>query len=227
MDVALAVIGAVIATGFALHLFSGWRTRTRLHTEIWAVAFAAYALATWSLAYGSAFGWTSFNFRTFYFLGAIANISLLAAGSIALKSEKAGRRVLSPVILWLVFGFFAAFLAPFVMPLPAAGIPAGSEVFGYTFTIEALTLPGPRMFAAFSGAVGSVVIITLAVVSALRAWKPMRRLAYGNLLIVAGVLAPAFGGVLVARGEPSALPLSLAVGITLLWWGYRMASSAK
>ncbi len=227
MDVILAVIGAAIATAFAVQLFITWRARKRFHAEIWVVAFGAYAVATWSLAHGLAFGWTSISFRAFYFLGAIANISLLAVGSLALWRESAGRRALTPVSLWLVFGFFSTFLAPFVTSLPSERIPEGSEVFDFTFMIEAVTLPGPRLFAAVSGAVGSIVIILLAAISATRSWRTNRRLAYGNLLIVGGVLLPAFGGSLTALGESSALAVSLALGITLLWWGYRWASTAR
>ncbi len=224
MDVLLSVGGAAIATVFAFQLFTSWRERKRLHAEIWAIAFAAYATATWALAFGLGLGWTSFSFRIFYYLGAIANITLLAVGSVALWREKAARRVLPFAYLWLVFGFFATFLAPFAEVLPSEGVPEGSEVFEFTFAIEALTLPGPRLFAAISGAVGSSVIIGFAVVSAVRSWQSNRQLAYGNLLIVAGVLFPAFGGSLTALGESSALAVSLAIGVTLLWWGYRLAS---
>jgi len=224
MDVLLSVVGAAIATVFALQLFASWRERKRLHAEIWAIAFAAYAIAMWALAYGLAFGWTSVSFRIFYYLGAIANITLLAVGSVALWREKAARRLLPVAYLWLVFGFFATFLAPFVEPLPSEGVPEGSEVFEFTFALDALMLPGPRLFAAISGAVASIMIIGFAVVSAVRSWRSNRQLAYGNLFIVAGVLVPAFGGSLTALGESSALAVSLAIGVTLLWWGYRLAS---
>ena len=226
MDVLLAVIGAAIATALAVELFVGWRDRKRLHAEIWAIAFGAYAVATWALAVGLGFGWTSVSFRTFYYLGAIANISLLAVGSVALWRERTARRLLPVVNLWLVFGFFATFLAPFVAPLPADTVPEGSEVFDFTFMIDALTLPGPRLFAAISGAVATIVIIGFSLVSAVGSWQSNRRLAYGNILIISGVLVPAFGGSLTALGESSALAISLALGITLLWLGYHMASSA-
>ena len=227
MDVVLTIIGASVATWLAVELLRAWRRSRRLHAEIWAIAFGAYALAMWALAVGLGFGWTSFNFRSFYFLGAIANIALLAAGSIALHSVTWGRRAMNVTALWLVIGFFATFLAPFTEALPSSGIPEGSEVFGFTFMIEVLTLPGPRMFAAISGAVGSIIIIVLAAVTVVRSWNPMRHLAYGNLLIVAGVLIPATGGSLTALGESAALSLTLTVGILLLWWGYTMASGNR
>ncbi len=227
MDVLLSIIGASVATWLAFELLRSWRKSRRLHAEIWAIAFGAYALATWSLAIGLGLGWTSFSFRSFYFLGAIANIALLAAGSIALHSAKWGRWAMNITALWLVFGFFATFLAPFAEALPASGVPEGSSAFDFTFALEALTLPGPRLFAAISGAVGSLIIIGLALVTVVRSWKSMRRLAYGNLLIVAGVLVPATGGSLTALGESAALSLTLTIGILLLWWGYKMASGSR
>ena len=227
MDLLLAVVAAVVASWFCFELWRSWRLTQRLHTEIWTGAFAAYALATWALVAGLAIGWTSFSFRSFYFFGAVANIPLLAAGSIALSNERAGRIAVKVTALWIVFGFFAVFLAPFARPLPAAGIPEGSEVFGFTFMIDALTLPGPRVFAAVAGAVGTIIVVGLALASAVRSRSVSRRRAYGNLLIVAGALAPAFGGSLTALGESAALSISLLVGIALLYWGYRLASSAR
>lgn len=192
------------------------------------MAFGAYALGTLALGAGLFLGWTSLWFRSFYFFGAIANIPLLAAGSIALVvSERVARRFLTPMMLWVVLGFFVTFLAPLVDVLPTDTIPEGSDVFGFTFAIEALTLPGPRFFAAVSGAVGSVVIIGLSLASVVRSVRRNRRLAMANVLIIAGVIVPAVGGTLTALGESTALSLSLMIGISLLWLGYRMAVSAR
>jgi len=227
VDVILTIVGAFVASWLSVELYRSWRRRPRLHSEIWAAAFSSYAIAMWALAAGLGLGWTSFTFRSFYFFGAIANISLLAAGSIALRSEKAGEFAKKFVSLWLVFGFFATFLATFSISLPSAGIPEGSDVFEFTFTIETLVLPGPRLFAAISGAVATVVIVGLAVLTIVRSWSSLRRLAYGNLLIAIGTIVPALGGSLTALGESSALAVSLTLGIVLLAWGYRLSVSAR
>jgi len=192
------------------------------------LAFGAYALASWALVAGLGLGWTSVSFRLFYFFGGIANIPLLAAGSIALViSERAARRFLTPTLLWVVFGFFATFLAPFVNGLPEEGIPEGSEVFDFSFMIDALTLPGPRFFAAVSGGVGTIVIVGLSLVTIIRVRRSNKDLVVANVLIIVGTLVPAFGGTLTALGESAALSLSLMVGITLLWLGYHRAVAAR
>jgi hypothetical protein len=87
--------------------------------------------------------------------------------------------------------------------------------------------PGPRIVAAISGAVGTIVVVGLALVSAARFWGANRRLAVGNLLIAAGTLAPAFGGTLSALGRVGSFTPSLLLGVVLLWSGYRVATAAR
>ncbi|MEZ5175741.1 MAG: hypothetical protein R2823_06000 [Acidimicrobiia bacterium] len=228
MELVSGIVAATVASAFTVELWLSWRARRRLHAEAWTLAFAAYSLGTWALVAGLAFGWSATSFRFFYFFGAIANIPLLAVGAIALVvSERAARRFLAPTLLWVVVGFFATFLAPLSAPLLHDGVPEGSDVFGFSFVIDALTLPGPRMFAAVSGAVGSVVIIGLSLGTIVRNLSGNRRLVWANILIIGGVLAPAFGGTLTAFGDSAGLSMSLMIGITLLWAGYRMATGSR
>lgn len=228
MDLLFSAGAALVATAFAVDLYRSWRRRRRLHAEVWTLAFACYALASWALFVGLASGWTSLSFRLFYFFGGIANIPFLAAGSVALVvSERAARRFLTPTVLWVLFGFFSTFLAPFVTALPPDGIPEGSDIFEFTFALEALTLPGPRLFAAISGGVGTIVIVALSVVTIVRVRRTNRQLAVANIYIIVGVLVPALGGTFTALGESAGLSLSLMIGISLLWLGYRKAVAAR
>ena len=228
MDVLASLVAALVATGFAVELFRSWRQRQRAHAAIWTVAVGAYALATWALFAGLAFGWNETVFRIFYYLGAIANIPLFAAGSVSLVfGGRSGRRFLTVVLVWLAAGALAVAAAPIEGSLDAVGIPEGSDLYGFSVSLAGITFPGPRFFAAVGGAAGSVVVIGLALYSALRFWRSNRRLAVGNLLIVAGVLAPALGGSLTALGEGTALAFSLLVGAVLLWLGYHVAVSAR
>lgn len=228
MEVVVALVAAVIATGFAVDLTMDWRRQPRLHGAVWAAGMASYAAATWALFLGLALGWSDALFRLFYLLGAIVNIPLLAVGSVSLVlGPKAGKRSLVVVLVWIAAASIVTLLAPFAAPLEAVGVPEGSEVFAFVVAIGGVSLPGPRVFAAVSGAVGSIVIVGLAVYSAARFHRSDRKLAGGNVLIAAGIIAPAFGGSMTALGEGTGFALSLLIGATLLWSGYRIARDAR
>ena len=218
METLLVVVAAVVASGFAVELFVGWRRRPRTHALVWTLAMAAYALATWALVIGLSSGWSETSFKAFYFLGAIANILLLATGSVFLVvGDRAGRRFLVFALVWIGLGLALVVISPVSTPIATDGIPEGSELFG----------AGPRIIAAVSGAVGTIVLVGLALYSTVRFWGSNRRLGLGNILIVLGALAPALGGTLTGLGESSALAVSLLIGAVLLWAGYRVASGAR
>lgn len=229
MDLVLATIAAVIATEFAIDLWVGHRRRPRPHAATWSVAMGMYALATWALVIGLAGGWSDTSFRVFYLFGAIANIPLLALGSVMLAaSEKTSRRATVAVIAFLGLATWITMAAPAVGDIGEVGIPEGSEVFEVGMTeIDGAPLPSPRTFAAIAGGVGTVVIVGLAVRAAVVHRRRNRRIVVGNVLIVLGTLAPATGGSLTALGEGGGFAISLLVGAVLLWAGYRTASGAR
>lgn len=228
METTLAILAASVATVFAIDLGRSARRRPRLHAQVWALAMGFFAMATWALAAGLGFGWSEPIFRVFYLLGAIANIPLLAAGSVALVAGRQwGRRTAVAVGCFVALGAVATFLAPIEGGFRSNEIPEGSEVFSFTFEVGGLTVPGPRFFALVSGAVGTIVLVGLSALSAIRAWSANRRLALGNVLIVLGALAPAIGGSQTALGEGGTLAISLLVGAVLIYAGYRLAVSAR
>ena len=226
MDALIASIAAIVAAGFSVRLLLANRTRRRLHVLLWAVAMAAFTVATVALAVGLAFGWTSFGFRVFYLLGAIVNIPILAAGSVALVvGEEVGRRFAAAVAGFSLAGAVAVFSASLTTGLDDLGVPAGSELFDWTLPVGGLALPGPRVFAVIAGSLGTLIVVALAFVSAVRWWSSERRRAVANVFIVGGVAAPALGGSLTALGEGGGLAVSLLVGAVLLYIGFVMASA--
>lgn len=230
MDTALAVLAAIVATGFSLDLWLSYRSRPRAHAVAWAVAMSLFAVATWALVLGLAGGWGDTTFRVFYYLGAIANIPLLALGSVYLVlGDRAGRRSRNVLVVFLATAAWVTMTAVPQAVVADVGIPEGSEVFDMPLNdIEGgVALPSPRLFAAVAGGVGTIAIVSLALWSTRRTWSTNRRIAIGNLFIVAGVAAPATGGSLIALGEGSAFALTLLVGATLLWAGYRVASGRR
>ena len=225
MEEVLAILAAVAATGLVVELVRSYLRRPRPHVRAWALAMSLYSLATWALAVGLVFGWSSPVFRVFYGFGAILNVPFLGIGSAYLVlGETTGRRLLEWFSLAGVFALFITFTAPFVAPLPETGLPAGSEVFA---DIGTAGPTGPRFYALVFNIVGTLLLVGLAGWSAIRFWRSNRRLVAGNVLIMLGGLFPAFGGSLFAVGETSGFALSLLLGAALLWAGFRVASSAR
>ncbi|MBT8197483.1 MAG: hypothetical protein HKO87_07885 [Acidimicrobiia bacterium] len=226
MDLALAVTAAIVAMVFASELGGSHRERPRDHARMWRLGMAAYSAGSWALALGLAFEWQGPIFRFFYFFGAIANIPLLAVGSVYLAGGTRWGRVVERGALALIgVGLVVTMAAAFVGEVPPSGVPDGSELFAWTFDFDGATLPGPRVFAAVSGGVSSLVIIGLSLRSIARTWRKRPHVARGNGLIIAGIVAPALGGTLTALGESTSLALFLLLGALLLWAGYRVSST--
>ncbi|NND04631.1 MAG: hypothetical protein HKN91_17795 [Acidimicrobiia bacterium] len=229
MDGALALIAAALASGFAIDLWRSQARRSRFHALAWATAMSLYAIATWTLAWGLLRGWTDTSFRVFYYLGAIVNIPILALGSIALvRGERAGRRFVGFLIPFFAIAAWSTMVAPAVGEVANVGVPEGSAVFqrGMIDDPAVPPIPSPRTFAAIAGGLGTVIVIGLAAISAVRR-RSDRNAVLGNVLIILGTLAPAFGGSLTALGEGGAFAISLLVGAALLWAGYRVARRAS
>lgn len=218
MDSILAVLAAVAATIFSADLWRDYRRKPRPHIVGYAVGMTMFAIATWALFVGLTFGWTGPVYRTFYLFGAVLNIMYLALGSMFLVVGKRSGHVMAVLV-----GAFTAIATtlvatvPFAHLLPDSGVP--EDIFALGF--------GPRLFAIIGGALGGTILIVLALVSVFRFWNTNRDIVWGNMLIVAGTLAAASGGTAVALGEGGGLALSLLVTVTLIWWGYRVASGGR
>ena len=221
MEAVVATVAALVATGFAVNLWTDFSGRARPHTGAYAAGISMFAVATWALAVALTAGWEGWTYRTFFLLGAIINIPVLAVGSWFLViGRRAGH------ISLILTGAFAAIsttlttTVPFARELPVGGIP--HDIFppisnGF----------GPRLLAAIGGGMGATFLIVLGLISIFRFWRHNRRLVWGNALIVAGALAASTGGSGLAIGEGAAFALSLLVAAGLIWAGYRVASGAR
>lgn len=221
MEAALALLAALAASAFFLDLVRSYWSKPRPHTAGYMVGIGFYAVATWALFIGVATGWTSASYRAFFLFGAILNIPVLALGSMFLVVGKRGGHIM----LLLMFPFFAISLPmtiaqPFdAGALPASGVPSGRDLW--------LDVFGPRLWAAIGGGMGATILVSLAIVSVFRFWKKNRSVVWGNGLIVAGTLAAATGGTVLALGEAGGFAVSLLIAVALIWLGYRIASGGR
>ena len=223
MVVGLAFVAVVVSSLFAQSMLVRYTAGHRPQHRVWAIALAMFALASVALASGTATGWDNGTFRAFYLLGAVVNVPWLAMGTVFLLARaEVARRVQWGLVLFT--GFAAGVLLSCPMDdVHGTAIPVGKDVFGAL----------PRILAAVGSGVAAVVIVVGALVSA---WRFLRnpsvpdhgRLAGANALIALGTLVLSSGGLVQgAVGHDEAFALSLAIGITIVYSGFVLASGRQ
>jgi hypothetical protein len=221
--VGLAFVAVVVSSLFAQSMLVRYTAEHRPQHRAWAISLAMFALASAALATGCSTGWDNGTFRVFYLLGAVLNVPWLAMGTVyLLASAVLARRVHWGLVL------FSGFAAGVLLSCPmdtvhGTEIPVGKDVFGAL----------PRILAAVGSGVAAVVIIAGALVSA---WRYLRnpgladhgRLAGANALIALGTLVLSSGGLVQGLvGHDEAFALSLAVGISIVYSGFVLASGRQ
>jgi len=208
---AVAAAAAVIAFAFALATFERWLARRRPQELAWAIALLLFTFGALSLWLGASLGWASWSFRLFYLFGAIANVPVLALGSVYLVDRRAGH-VLAAVLA-IATGFAGGVLATTpVGHITAGTLPQGSDVLGVL----------PRVLAATSSAGGALAVFGIALWSIAR-----RQRVVGNALIAAGTATLSASGLLNSvLGEMDAFAVTLTVGVAVLFAGFLASASS-
>lgn len=214
----ISLVAALAATFFAADLWRDYSTRPRPHVAAYAAGMSMFGIATWALFLGLTFGWVGPAYRTFYLFGAILNIPVLAIGSMFLVvGRRSGHAMTIFVGALTAIATTLTLTVPFEKVLPARGIP--HDIFPLGFS--------PRLFAIIGAGLGSTILMVLSLISVVRFWRKNRPIVYGNMLILAGVFAAAWGGTGLALGEAGGFALSLFFAVSLIWAGYRVASGKR
>jgi hypothetical protein len=216
----LAFLATAVSSLFAQATLVRYTQGRKPHELAWTVALAMFALASVALASGATTGWDRGTFRFFYLMGAVLDVPWLALGTVyLLASPTVARRV-----QWVLVGFtgFAAGVLVTAPMKPVVGdtIPVGKDVLGVL----------PRVLAAAGSGVGALVVFAGAAWSVVRFLRARerpanRRMAGANALIATGTIVLSAGGLVEGVvGHDEAFALSLAVGISVIYAGFLVAS---
>ncbi len=224
MVAGLAFFATAIATLFAQATGVRYSQTKAPHQGAWTFALALFALASAALATGASTGWDEGTFKVFYLLGAVLNVPWLALGTVYLLSGyKLGARVRTGLLLFTGLAIGVVLTAPIHGSIdPTGGIPVGKDHFGAF----------PRVLAGVGSGLGAIVVFTGAVYSAVqfarRRTPGTGALASGNGLIALGTLILSSGGLLQGIiGADTAFTISLALGITVIYAGFVVASGGR
>jgi hypothetical protein len=212
-------VATVASAAFAVDVLRQYSQRRKPYQLAWGVSLSMFALASLALAVGVAEGWTAADFKVYYLFGAVLNVPWLGLGTVLLL---AGRRTARTYLALLGLFSLASLLLIWLAPVTGADLAGQVLPEGKRFLPVAV-----RALAVLGNVVGTLVVVGGAVASglALRGQAHLRPRFEGTLLIAAGVLLAASGGVLAFLDRSSKLAAGLAVGATVMYVGFRRAST--
>lgn len=215
----LALIPAVttiVAFTFALLVLRRWYYGRKLHSLFWGVGLLFFGVgAAMEAIYGFR-GWNPLVFRLWYLSGAFFAAAWLGLGTAFLLMRR--RRAWALFAILLVASLFAA-LRVFSAQLDPGQMLSG-EMSGH-----AIVTPGVRILTPFFNLFGTILLVGGAIYSSWLFWRKRVLLnrVVGNILIAAGALFPAFGGVFQRAGVPALLYLSELFGVIIMFIGFQYA----
>jgi hypothetical protein len=222
--IALPIAASVVALAFGVHLLVRAGRRRTWHEAVWGVALLMFAAASGALALGVADGWSSAEFRTYWLFGAVLNVPFLALGEVYLLAR---RPWLGHLVLVVLLGA-SAWAAGEVRSAPVDAdvlekerFFAGREVLGEDAVARTL---------AFVYSYAGTAVLVLGILwsaLAMRGRPDLRGRLYGTLLIALGALIVAGGSAFAAAGSFAGFSLTLATGVTVMYWGFLTATRPR
>ena len=219
--IALPIAASVVALAFGVHLLVRAGRQRTWHEAVWGVALLMFAAASGALAFGVADGWSSAEFRTYWLFGAVLNVPYLALGEVYLLARRPWLGHLVLVVLLAASAWAAGEVrsAPVDTDvLETERFFAGREVLGED---------APARTLAFVYSYAGTAVLVLGILwsaLAMRGRPDLRGRLYGALLIALGALIVAGGSAFAAAGSFAGFSLTLAVGVTVMYWGFLTAT---
>jgi hypothetical protein len=239
------LIAAVVSTLFAFLLLRQYSKKRKVQQLGWGVSMAMFAAASFVVMYGTSQTWDPTSYKVFWLFGAMLNVPWLALGSVALLNKR--ELTLPTLVIVLVLSFFGFFkvigshpcysvvgpsghqtCVTSTRPLtPGSGIfgrkdiPSGSDVWRRDRSVYSLAIWDSTI------AYFAVVGIALLTSRPRKGVAPPKERVRANLLIAVGVTIVAIGSTaLVKYAQGSAFSITLAIGVTVMFVGFLLASRA-
>ena len=212
-------VAAAASAAFAVAVLRQYAARRRPYQLAWGIALSMFTVASLALTVGVVAGWTPVSFKLYYLFGAVLNVPWVALGTVELLAGLAVRRayLAALAVFTLVSVILVALARVTAADLAGRLLPEGKEFLPVAVCVLAVV----------GNSVGTLVVVGGAVASglAMRSRRDLRPRFEGTLLIALGVLLAASGGVLAFLASSDKLALGLAVGASVMYLGFRRAST--
>jgi len=181
----------------------------------WTLGVLTFGLGTLTESINAIFGWTEWNAKIWYIVGALLGGYPLAQGTIYLLMKKRFADVSTVVCSAVIL------VAAVCVLLSPIEIPLG---FDQRLTGRVLAWQWVRAFSPFLNLYAFIFLFGGAVYSAIQYFaKDRGRPRFlGNILIAIGALLPGIGGTFTRFGYVEVLYITELIGLTLIYFGYHM-----
>jgi hypothetical protein len=217
-----ALIATLVSAAFAFTLVRQYAAKRRPYLLAWGVALSVYALAALTEVIGAAQTWNPFLYRSYYFLGGILVVGVLAIGTLYLQLPRLAPIALIVLIVIAGIGLVGTLGAT----LQASGLDTRRVPLVDTIKAEQSIFNLLALLAAgILNIAGTLILIGGAVLSAyrLRRQPQLASRFWANVLIAAGAFIVAGASSLTRLHIYELFYVGQAVGVLVMFAGFLAA----
>lgn len=220
---AFPVAAAIVSALFALLMLQQFLARKTTSQLAWGLSLLMFSGASVAAARGIAVGWTEFSYRSFYLLGAIVNVPVLALGTVYLFApRKIGHFAALVVAAGCLYAAGAVFSADVNRAAikVASGIPDAGKAMPDAVRFISRSFSFAGFFVVLAGALWSAWRLSRKKLENPETAEKMRRLAAGNVLIATGTFVVALASIFARQGKGEIFSIGLLLGVTTMFSGF-------
>ena len=199
---------------FFIKIFNHYRSKnSSTYLFWWKIGVLTFGLGTLTESLNVLIGWSPFNTRVWYVVGALLGGFPLAQGTIYLLMKKRVADVLTIIFLTIIIvASICVFLTPITIP----------EAFNYQLTGKVFDWKWVRLFSPIINIYSFVFLVGGALYSAFKYIKDKnaKSKSIGNICIAIGALLPGIGGTYTRMGYVHVLFVTELIGLLLIYIGY-------
>jgi hypothetical protein len=181
----------------------------------WTLGVLTFGMGTLTESINAIFGWTEWNAKIWYIVGALLGGYPLAQGTIYLLMKKRFADLSALVCsIVIIIAATCVLLSPIAIP----------DDFDGRLTGRVLAWQWVRAFSPFLNSYAFIFLFGGAVYSAVKYFADEKGKArfLGNILIAIGALLPGIGGTATRFGYVEVLYITELIGLTFIYFGYDM-----
>src|SRR5262245_18767042 len=211
----IPVLTTILSVFFLSRIIPHYLSKRSPYLLWWTLGVLTFGMGTLTESINAIFGWSEWNTKIWYIVGALLGGYPLAQGSIYLLMNKRFADISTVVCCTVILvAAVCVLLSPITIP----------DDYDYRLTGRVLSWQWVRAFSPFLNLYAFIFLFGGAVYSAIQYFaKDSGRVRFlGNILIAIGALLPGIGGTFTRFGYVEVLFVTELIGLTFIYFGYHI-----